>query len=377
MRAKFEAGIGATDWAAVMRDLAPLIRTGVEQLKPGGASFDATPFFDAFYAKVPAQYQAQVREAVGDLPTRINSIAGRIENPRRRHHPADQPARPVHRGRPDAPAPDHPRRRFGRAGGDAPEVSRPDEQDRRHAAGTGAGGAGFCRSVFQAPATGGGRDVDAVQVGQKQRKWMYANKPEMAKRWARLPRSPTAQRSRPRRSASPRSRIDWLRSPRRWSRTTRLLRDRDRGGVPPPSPGRSRPWWRRSRWWAPSWSPSPRRSGSAPAPRSPCCCSPMLRGFVMAARSLPATSFWDAFDQISANLERDRARAREDLSALEHTIARGWILSPDPGEPASGRRAGSARGRPTSRCRPPPSTPRSPTTRCPSARPTVAASVPR
>lgn len=67
----------------------------------------------------------------------------------------------------------------------------------------------------------------------------------------------------------------------------------------------------------------------------------------MAARSLPASSFWEAFDQISANLERESQTAQRDLAALEHIIARGWTLSPDPGEtqlptPPGRKREGAA-----------------------------------
>lgn len=80
-RAKLQAALSGSggDLRALMAELAPLIKTGMEQLKPGGATFDANPFFESFYSKVPAQYQAQVREAVGDLPTRINGIAGQLE----------------------------------------------------------------------------------------------------------------------------------------------------------------------------------------------------------------------------------------------------------------------------------------------------------
>lgn len=67
----------------------------------------------------------------------------------------------------------------------------------------------------------------------------------------------------------------------------------------------------------------------------------------MAARSSPASSFWEAFELISANLERESQTAQRDLAALEHNIARGWTLSPDPGEtllpsPLGRKREGAA-----------------------------------
>lgn len=82
LQGKFDARLAGAQgpWADLIRELAPLIRTGLEQMKPGGATFDANPFFESFYSKVPAQYQAQVRGAVGDLPARINTIAGKLEN---------------------------------------------------------------------------------------------------------------------------------------------------------------------------------------------------------------------------------------------------------------------------------------------------------
>lgn len=94
LQGRFDQAIaGQGPMADLIRELAPLIRTGLTQLKPGGETFDANPFFESFYAKVPAQYQTQVRAAVGDLPTRINTIAGSLEN-RAQIQPMPQPPTP-------------------------------------------------------------------------------------------------------------------------------------------------------------------------------------------------------------------------------------------------------------------------------------------